>query len=77
MIAKARGVHVVNVVRRAAARPNSPPSGSTTRVSTADAGWRKQVEATTGGALIVAALDSVGARKAANCRICSARAASS
>jgi NADPH2:quinone reductase len=60
MIAKARGVHVVNVVRRNAGVAELAALGIGNAVSSAEAGWQKRVEAMTGGAPIVAALDSVG-----------------
>ena len=60
MIAKARGVHVVNVVRRSAGVAELAALGIGNAVSSAEAGWQKRVEAMTGGAPIVAALDSVG-----------------
>ena len=60
MIARARGVHVVNVVRRSAGVAELAALGIGDAVSSAEAGWQKRVEAMTGGAPIVAALDSVG-----------------
>ena len=60
MIAKARGVHVVNVVRRSAGVAELAALGIGNAVSSAEAGWKTRVEAMTGGAPIVAALDSVG-----------------
>jgi NADPH:quinone reductase len=60
MIAKARGVHVVNVVRRNAGVAELAALGIGNAVSSAETGWQKRVEAMTGGAPIVAALDSVG-----------------
>ena len=60
MIAKARGVHVVNVVRRNEGVAELAALGIENAVSTAEEGWRKSVKAITGGAPIVAALDSVG-----------------
>ena len=60
MIAKARGFHVVNVVRRSAGVAELAALGIGNAVSSAEAGWQKRVEAMTGGAPIVAALDSVG-----------------
>jgi NADPH:quinone reductase len=60
MIAKARGVHVVNVVRRSAGVAELAALGIGNAVSSAEAGWQKRVGAMTGGAPIVAALDSVG-----------------
>lgn len=60
MIAKARGVHVVNLVRREAAVGELAALGIGDAVSTGEAGWQAKVKAITGGAPIVAALDSVG-----------------
>jgi len=60
MIAKARGVHVVNVVRRAAGVAELAVLGIDNAISTAEPGWQKRVKDMTGGAPIVAALDSVG-----------------
>jgi NADPH:quinone reductase len=60
MIAKARGVHVVNVVRRSAGVAELAAVGIGNAVSSAEAGWQTRVAAMTGGAPIVAALDSVG-----------------
>jgi NADPH2:quinone reductase len=60
MIAKARGVHVVNVVRRAAGVAELAALGIDNAISTTEAGWQRRVKEMTGGAPIVAALDSVG-----------------
>jgi len=60
MIAKARGVHVVSVVRRAAGVAELAALGIDNAISTAEPGWQKRVKDMTGGAPIVAALDSVG-----------------
>ena len=60
MIAKARGVHVVNVVRRAAGVAELAALGIDNAISTTEPGWQKRVKDMTGGAPIVAALDSVG-----------------
>jgi NADPH2:quinone reductase len=60
MIAKARGVHVVNVVRRSAGVAELAAVGIGYAVSSAEAGWQTRVAVMTGGAPIVAALDSVG-----------------
>jgi len=60
MIAKARGVHVVNVVRRNAGVAELAAIGIGNAVSSAEAGWQARIAAMTGGAPIVAALDSVG-----------------
>lgn len=60
MIAKARGIHVVNLVRREAGIAELAALGVGNAVSTTQAGWQAKVAAITGGAPIVAALDSVG-----------------
>jgi NADPH:quinone reductase len=60
MIAKARGVHVVNVVRRAEGVAELAALGIDNAISTAESGWQKRVKDMTGGAPIIAALDSVG-----------------
>ena len=60
MIAKARGVHVVNIVRRSSGLADLAALGIENAVSTAEAGWQKRAKEMTGGAPIVAALDSVG-----------------
>ena len=60
MIAKARGVHVVNVVRRREGVAELAALGIDSAISTAEAGWQKRVRDMTGGAPIIAALDSVG-----------------
>jgi NADPH2:quinone reductase len=60
MIAKARGVRVVNLVRREAGVAELAALGVGDAVSTTEPAWRERVKAITGGAPIVAALDSVG-----------------
>ncbi len=60
MIAKAKGVHVVNIVRRSTGVAELAKLGIENTVSTAEPGWQKRVEEITEGAPIVAALDSVG-----------------
>jgi NADPH2:quinone reductase len=60
MIAKARGIHVVNVVRRSEAVAELAALGIEPAVSSAESGWRKRIKEITGDAPIVAALDSVG-----------------
>jgi NADPH:quinone reductase-like Zn-dependent oxidoreductase len=59
MIAQARGVRVVNLVRRDAGVAELAALG-VGGVSTSQAGWQKRVEDIVGGAPIVAGLDSVG-----------------
>lgn len=63
MIAKARGVHVVSIVRRNEGVAELAALGIDNAVSTAEAGWQKRAKTITGGAPIVAALDSVGGQE--------------
>ena len=60
MIAKARGIRVVNLVRREAGIAELAALGVDDAVSTSEPAWRDKVKALTGGAPILAALDSVG-----------------
>ena len=60
MIAKAKGIHVVNIVRRREGVAELGKLGIEHVVSTANSGWQKRVEEIIGGAPIVAALNSVG-----------------
>lgn len=60
MLAQARGVQVVNLVRRDAGVDELAALGIAHSVSTADAGWQDRVRAITGGAPIRAAVDSIG-----------------
>lgn len=60
MLAQARGVQVVNLVRRDAGVDELAALGIAHAVSTADAGWQDRVRAITGGAPIRAAVDSIG-----------------
>jgi len=60
MLAQARGVQVVNLVRRDAGVDELAALGITHAVSTAQAGWQDRVRAITGGAPIRAAVDSIG-----------------
>ncbi|CCE00192.1 zinc-binding dehydrogenase [Bradyrhizobium sp. STM 3809] len=62
MLAAARGVHVVNLVRRDAGVGELSALGIGNSVSTATSGWQKQVRAITGGAPIRAAVDSIGGK---------------
>jgi len=63
MIAKARGVHVVSIVRRNEGVAELATLAIDNAVSTAEAGWQTRVRAITGDAPIVAALDSVGGQE--------------
>ncbi|PVM86103.1 alcohol dehydrogenase [Caulobacter radicis] len=60
MLAKARGVNVINLVRRDAGVAELAELGIDNAVSTADADWKKKVAELTGGAPIKAAVDSIG-----------------
>ena len=60
MIAKARGIRVVNLVRREAGVAELAALGVGDAVSTSEDGWQAKVKAITGGAPIAAALNSVG-----------------
>jgi NADPH:quinone reductase-like Zn-dependent oxidoreductase len=60
MLARARGIHVVNLVRRDAGIAELAALGVAPAVSTAEVKWASKVKEATGGAPIVAALDSVG-----------------
>ncbi|MNQ71910.1 Mycocerosic acid synthase [compost metagenome] len=60
MLAKARGVNTVNLVRRDAGVAELAALGIDNAVSTAAAGWKDKVRAITGGTPIRAAVDSIG-----------------
>lgn len=59
-LAKARGIKVLGLVRRAAGVEELASQGITDVVSTDAEDWRKQVKALTGGAPIRAGVDSIG-----------------
>lgn len=59
-LATARGINVVGLVRRAAGVTELGEQGIERIVATDDDGWRDKVAEITGGASIVAAVDSVG-----------------
>ncbi|QCR20474.1 zinc-binding dehydrogenase [Agrococcus sp. SGAir0287] len=59
-LAVARGIHVVGLVRRTAAIEELREAGIEGIVATDEEGWRDRVAALTGGAPIVAGVDSVG-----------------
>ena len=63
-LAKARGVHLVNLVRRDAAVGEMEALGITNTVSTEQPDWPKRVAALTGGAPIVRAVESIGGEAA-------------
>lgn len=60
MLAAARGIHVVNLVRRDEGVGELESLGIANAVSTASAGWKERVTEITGGAPIRAAVDSIG-----------------
>ena len=60
MLAAARGVNVVNLVRRDEGVDELASLGIANAVSTASAGWKERVTEITGGAPIRAAVDSIG-----------------
>lgn len=59
-IARARGIHVIGLVRRASAVAELAEQGIENIVSTDDDGWRDRALALADGARIVAGVDSVG-----------------
>ncbi|MDN3495305.1 zinc-binding dehydrogenase [Planococcus sp. APC 4015] len=63
-LGKARGINVVGLVRRAAGVDELRAQGIENVVATDAADWRDQVTAITGGAPIVAGVDSVGGASA-------------
>ena len=64
MLGKARGVKVINLVRREAGVAELAALGIEHGISTEQAGWKKQVRALTGEAPIRAAVDSIGGKAA-------------
>lgn len=60
MLAKARGVHCLNLVRRDAGVAEMEALGIDPTVSTAQPDWASQVKATVGEGVVAAAVDSVG-----------------
>lgn len=64
MLAAARGIHAVNLVRRDAALDELKGLGIGNAISTAGDGWQDRVRALTGGAPIRAGVDSVGGKVA-------------
>ena len=60
MLASARGVNVVNLVRRDAGIAELEALGIANAVSTAGEGWEARVTELTGGAPIIRAIDSIG-----------------
>ncbi len=62
MLAKARGVHCINLVRRDAGVAEMDALGIDNTVSTAQPDWMAQVRKRVGEGALVAAVDSVGGR---------------
>lgn len=62
MLAKARGVNTINLVRRDAGMAELAEAGIEHAVSTAQAGWQEQVRAIAGDAAIEVAIDSIGGK---------------
>ncbi|HSV44183.1 MAG TPA: zinc-binding dehydrogenase [Ramlibacter sp.] len=63
-LAAARGIGVVNLVRRESALADLAAAGIAHGVSTDGAGWQDRVKALTGGAPIVRAIESIGGEAA-------------
>ena len=59
-LAHARGIHVVNLVRRDAALADLDAAGISNGVSTEQPGWQQRVTYITGGAPVVRAVESIG-----------------
>ncbi len=64
MLAQAKGIHVVNLVRRDAGVGELQALGIANGVSTEQVGWETRVKEITGGAPIVRAVDSIGGEAA-------------
>jgi len=64
MLAAARGIHVINLVRRDAGVTELAEAGVSNAVSTATDGWQDKVRALTEGAPIRAGVDSIGGQAA-------------
>lgn len=64
ILAAARGIGVVNLVRRESALADLTAAGIAHGVSTDTSGWQDRVKALTGGAPIVRAIDSIGGEAA-------------
>ncbi|MCW4460064.1 zinc-binding dehydrogenase [Microbacterium sp. MPKO10] len=65
-LAAARGIHVLGLVRRQDAVEQLREQGITNVLSTDDDAWRNRVDEVTGGAPIVAGVDSVGGASASD-----------
>ena len=60
VLAKARGINLVNLVRRDAAAQGLRDNGTQNAISTSDDDWTDQVRDTVGEGKLVSAIDSVG-----------------
>lgn len=60
LIAQARGIHVLNLVRSPAGVEEMEALGISHIVATQGDGWKKAARALTGGAAIIAGVDSIG-----------------
>ncbi|CAM5369983.1 alcohol dehydrogenase catalytic domain-containing protein [Corynebacterium variabile] len=65
-LAKARGIHVIGLVRRDAAVADLAAEGITDVLSTEDPAWREKLQEITGGARVATGLDSVGGQATAD-----------
>jgi NADPH:quinone reductase-like Zn-dependent oxidoreductase len=63
-LARERGIHVVNLVRRSSAVAVLEAAGASHVVATEDPRWTARIAEVTGGAPVVRAIDSVGGRAA-------------
>ena len=59
-LAQTRGIQVVNLVRRDAALADLQAAGIANGVSTEHEGWQQRIDALTGGAPLVRAVESIG-----------------
>lgn len=66
VLAKERGINLVNLVRRDAAAKDLRDAGTTNVISTSDDDWTRRVRETVGDGKVVSAIDSVGGDIAAN-----------
>jgi NADPH:quinone reductase-like Zn-dependent oxidoreductase len=62
LLARSRGVHTINLVRRDAGVAELAAAGIDNAVSTEDAAWKDKVRAIAGGQPIRAAVDSIGGK---------------
>lgn len=66
VLAKERGINLVNLVRRDEAAKDLRDAGTTNVISTSDDDWTRQARETVGDGKVVSAIDSVGGDIAAN-----------